>query len=1535
MAGFVLTAQLRLQAPTNLTQVANQIQSQLQNITATVNVVVPPQATAALNRANQNLNKTAKAAKQAESALENFGGLAALAAKRFIAFTIAGGAVVRLAGALIQATKDAIEFERQMNRVEQVTGASAKTIGQISKEISRLGVVFGASSTELARASLVLAQAGLTAEETRKSLQALAKSDLAPTFDNISNTTEGAIAIFRQFRLEADQLEGALGSINAVAGKFAVESSDIISAVRRTGGAFQAAGGNLNELIALFTSVRATTRESADSIATGFRTIFTRLQRVRTQNFLESLGIDLRDADDQFVGPFEAIRRLSTALKDLRGTDPRFAQVIEELGGFRQISKVIPLIQQFDTSQRALNVAISGSDSLSKDAATAQETLAVQIQQTREEFQAMIRSMTQTTAFKSLVGLALNFASALIKVADAIKPIVPLLALFGAAKLGFALGPIGKGFAGKLNSSGLNQGGVVGFNRGGLVPGVGNRDTVPAMLTPGEFVLRAPAVRALGLNKGGKVSIQKFAEGGKVLERGVGVIALRSLKEDLAQGGILETGVIKAGKENVKYTVGSFSVGFENQFEGRAGKTIVALTNNLGKQLTKDLGAKTGYKFANPKDVPNYRAIFGGLFEGAIQTMGAPFSVDQGAFDFPQGLKGATDKWAGGAALSNIPVDAKRTWTDDAKKSLKNKIINVINDPSLLDTEIQRKTRSLPVGTTVSAEQLEKDYPNLVPKTFTKSGAKAKRFLEKELGYGIEEVQGPNNRVLLRRKFATGGKVPAMLTPGEMVIPEPTAKKVGYNTLEKLNHYDKKQNEEGDLLKFAGGGFVPKPGRMLPKGGDIRRARRRRLDEEGNLTPQSKEYAKRRNKRFAELGKDDKNAVQRMVGYIDGDVLADPANAEVVKAQMKKYRKKSTKEYHDLLIKIARQRRKTGQLRKFKAVYGAPGAGKTSLAARPSPGDNASLRKTIRFPVLTPQDINRATEIIDTVASSAKLIQNVEKGGLYDNVDQLAILSTSTKTEQQELLRRRNLRQQQVAAGDPTAAQGRSVKAAGSIGAPIDTGAAEAVARAELGKRAAILGIQPDFKFRRKGPKEVPTLEDKKIGVFYGALAPATKGHAENARLAVEAGIDPKDLIVAISKIGGTAKKGDKHSQRTVIYNQEFRKALAQATFPKATVVGATAQDFAGTAQTVFERPTPQGAQRKFVRAAPGSVAFVGDDKGDAELAKYRKSGYDVQVGARTDISGTAAREAIEANDRAAMERMMTPGAIKVIDANRDRIQARTDVLPKLFERTEQRIGNQAEMINKELSQYPTQVTAQLKSEEPETAAKVMELRQKRDAIKRLKTKLPVRMLQELTRLFPDKYGFINEYNQGGKVNAMLTPGEAIIPAKAVKAIGARNLASFNRGGKLRKMANGGLFGGGGGLQGIATAGFALGGVSAAIQSLDGVPDAVKTFTSSLTAIGTQFFVLKGIIDSIGQNFNKLNIITARQNSIREKYANERKELINRRASLDSQREQAQKDIVTRGKKVQLFQQSKSRSPRVKARRAQAIAEYQEALSRT
>lgn len=553
---FILNAQLKVLPPSNIRSIVSQLKRDLSAVTLNVNV--PKNLSRTISGSSRALNNMAvsaakvnvemakmvryvnslgqnspalkaivqalrgvntaatgtsaavsnvsRQARIATNDIEKFGAQAGLAIRRYGAFTLITSSFIQLNRAIDAAVKEAIRYDRELVRVAQVTGQSIKNLSSLDKEVTRLATTYGVASEKILESAVTLSQAGLSAKDTQTALEALAKTGVSATFGDITDTTEAAIAAMQQFGYQAKDLEGVLGSINRVSAAFAVESEDIAVAIRRAGGAFQAAGGNLNEFQALFTSVRQTTRESAETIATGFRTIFTRLQRLRTQNFLKTLGVDLLD-EGQFVGPYEAIRRLSIALKDLEGTDPRFAQIIEELGGFRQISKVIPLIQQFSVSEKALSESLRGANSLTKDAVVAQQSLEIQITKLKEEFLAFVRAIASDNTIKELVKTTLNLASAFIKVSDSLRPLLPLILGVGALKAGAGFRQFSKGFK------------VAGFATGGNVNGVGSTDTVPAMLTPGEYVINKKSAQNIGkttLDKLNKSGVKGFNKGGPV-----------------------------------------------------------------------------------------------------------------------------------------------------------------------------------------------------------------------------------------------------------------------------------------------------------------------------------------------------------------------------------------------------------------------------------------------------------------------------------------------------------------------------------------------------------------------------------------------------------------------------------------------------------------------------------------------------------------------------------------------------------------------------------------------------------------------------------------------------------------------------------------------------------------------------------------------------------------------------------------------------------------------------------------------------------
>ena len=838
MSKFVLTAQLQLQAPRNTRQVVTQMQQQLGNaVNIPVNPVINNQA---LANANAQLTKVSVSAQSvsknlgtARKSADSFGAALGAAARRFASITLATGFFLGITRAMGSAVGRAVEFEKEMLKISQVTGKSIRQLSELSNEVTRLATTFGVSSEEILNSARTLTQAGFAAKDVTKAIEILAQTDLAATFDNISDTTEGAVAILRQFRGEVRAAGGevqflrqAMDAINAVSKNFAVESADLISVVRRTGGVFEAAGGKLNELIALFTSVRGTTRETADTIATGFRTIFTRIQRTETIDQLRELGIVLQDSTGKFVGPLEAIKRLSIGLSALDPRDFRFNEIVEQLGGFRQIGKVIPLIKQYETSTAALAIANDSLGSTAQDAAIAQQGLGNQFAQLKEKFDATMRSLVGSDTFQNLAASAITFAESILKIVEALEPLLPMLTALAAFKLGQIAVPAFGRFAG---IGGRNQGGRIhAFNSGGFVPGTGNRDTVPAMLTPGEFVIRKSSVKKIGAQR--LAQMNGYNKGGSVYDPnfGAAILTPNSAKGDFAGGYTQWTnstpisltpnkGVTDPqGQESMKSIAAKVRKkvdpdgdmkDFELDFRmaslrelTKTPATIVKSTPNatvykafidgIEEGISQGTGIAASYvakKIPNASyTIPEGRAQMdnfmasinegakGNMFEQVMDAFGEPFddrvADPRRPFDYTPGQFEQMRPAFAGILASAEYIDAKASQDSAQADSMRPKVINqrardAIHSPTFEKNIIDQMLK----GGAAQEELTEQ------------------QMLTASLGAAMRNANFFGGKIGKYNKGGSVDTVPAMLTPGEYVINKKAAQEIGYGNLNRMN----------------------------------------------------------------------------------------------------------------------------------------------------------------------------------------------------------------------------------------------------------------------------------------------------------------------------------------------------------------------------------------------------------------------------------------------------------------------------------------------------------------------------------------------------------------------------------------------------------------------------------------------------------------------------------------------------------------------------------------------------------------------------
>ncbi len=978
---------VQIDIPKGLAAQTRQLATQIQNIQTSVNKLNTSAKTATTSLNNmakaanslgtntakvntqskttaQNINNVGKQAQFAGGAMAQFGKDSALAIRRFAAFSIATGAVFGFIRAVQQATGESIKFQRELIKITQVTGKGGSDLNGLRKTIDQLSTSLGISANELLNVARTFAQTGQSLTQIQSSLRAVAKASLAPTFDSMADSAEGLIAALNQFDIAANRSEAILGSLNQVSKRFAVEASDLISVIRRAGGVFAASTKQLGapeerlrELIGVFTAVRATTRESADTIATGLRTIFSRIQRPKTIDFLQQLGVELRAtaadakalgiAQGDFVGIFEALKRVSGVIDSLDTLT--LAQVVEELGGIRQVGKLIPALRNFQKAEAARGEALKGTVGLSKDVALATQTLSVRIEQTQQRFQKFIRTIAESRTFQTIAKSILTVADSLIAVGEALTPLLPAIATLGTFKLGQLGVGFARGFAGSFRAGGGVQatgqalGGAVtgsgasaaasqantasmksliaatnanakavalnttalGNNtsaiarltglipaltrslqiagatssaarsrallprpirraRGGIVPGVGNGDTVPALLEPGEFVIRKSSVKKLGAGSLQQLNQNKFQPGTPL--RGVpkppkaGTFAaftagnerefqfeqakklglakgatLRNLGDvdgsadfDIGAAFLLPTGIkrrLRAGipGEQLVQAVAS-----------KIGTTNLEGVKKLGRFPEADLqvdiqGGSTTRKASRQFRV-GLRKSIEGISRQFNTTNGLPFNQSK----FKAGYRKANPEQIEGNALeaalvagTDRPFDESRdaaNATFDFRRGLGVAIGNLLGISPRIPSDAKRTFNQDSIGSLV------KKAGNLFVDNKTFQVAVRNLLQEDQIKSDIQSQQavalGTTKRDLVKRRRelskteagrsrlaalgiatkASGGgiggsdTVPALLTPGEFVINKQSAQSIGYSNLNSMN--------KRGVAKFNKGGAV-------------------------------------------------------------------------------------------------------------------------------------------------------------------------------------------------------------------------------------------------------------------------------------------------------------------------------------------------------------------------------------------------------------------------------------------------------------------------------------------------------------------------------------------------------------------------------------------------------------------------------------------------------------------------------------------------------------------------------------------------------
>lgn len=270
---------------------------------------------------------------------------------------------------IIKETEDAVvDLQRVLND-------DSISQSKMSSELYDIAYEYGRTFEEVAEVSTQFAQAGYdwadTMELTRGTMLALNTAEL-----DVTQSTEGLIAILAQWNLTAEDYADVIDKINITADNFAVTSETIVAALQRSSSSAKNANISLEETISIITALAEATGRSGENIGTALNSLIVYTSKTNALKTFAEVG---SDAMKQIVADYQAgaasifdvweqlsveIQNLSQQQQEALFNNDDFQELATELqsalgdvygaaGTYRQ-NYFIALLNDMDTVQRSM-----------------------------------------------------------------------------------------------------------------------------------------------------------------------------------------------------------------------------------------------------------------------------------------------------------------------------------------------------------------------------------------------------------------------------------------------------------------------------------------------------------------------------------------------------------------------------------------------------------------------------------------------------------------------------------------------------------------------------------------------------------------------------------------------------------------------------------------------------------------------------------------------------------------------------------------------------------------------------------------------------------------------------------------------------------------------------------------------------------------------------------------------------------------------------------------------------------------------------
>ena len=266
-----------------------------------------------LKQVNANLNAMGSRATVAKGKMAGLGnsftGVMGKASALSAGFLGIAAAIRAISGTV----KTLANFDFEMSKVEAISGATGKTLSEMTDLARKMGATTMYTATEAASAMKFLSMAGFDAKQSMAALPATLDLAQAGTID-LGRAADITSNIMAAYGIETERTNGVVDDMVSIVNNANTNVQQLGDAMKYVGAAAAASGVDIPTTAAAI-GVLSNAGMQGAMAGTGLRQVFIRLTNVTgsAEDALSGMGLTLDQVNPQMVGLTQAITRLREA----------------------------------------------------------------------------------------------------------------------------------------------------------------------------------------------------------------------------------------------------------------------------------------------------------------------------------------------------------------------------------------------------------------------------------------------------------------------------------------------------------------------------------------------------------------------------------------------------------------------------------------------------------------------------------------------------------------------------------------------------------------------------------------------------------------------------------------------------------------------------------------------------------------------------------------------------------------------------------------------------------------------------------------------------------------------------------------------------------------------------------------------------------------------------------------------------------------------------------------------------------------------